>query len=193
LFVCYLEVEALRARLQAYEHREAQWKQHLEKAQLEHTQLQTYQQKLTQAGTHLKTLATDNNRLQQQLDERTASLEQVKQQLQKEQDDLTAQLDYQKKDNHSTIEFLLQHLHLDEDGGGRDSSDKDAIQTSSSSSSTPAVSLPDVTDPEQVRRYIEIVTFNMKVKVKEKGRQLASSRVWSSKWTNRYHLLVTYR
>lgn len=166
----------------------------MEKAQLEHTQLQTYQQKLTQAGTHLKTLATDNNRLQQQLDERTASLEQVKQQLQKEQDDLAAQLDHQKKDNHSTIEFLLQHLRLDEEGGDHDVLDIDASQTSSSSSSssTSAVSLPDVTDIEQVRRYIETVTLRMNLKVKEKGKHLTSSRVRSNKLTKHYHPLVTY-
>ncbi|KAI8344417.1 hypothetical protein BC941DRAFT_9703 [Chlamydoabsidia padenii] len=151
------EVEALRARLQAYEHREAQWKQHLEKAQLEHTQLQTYQQKLTQAGTHLKALATDNNRLQQELNQRTASLEQLEQQLQKDHEDWALQLEQQKKSNYSTLEFLLQQLHLDDD-----QQDNGITQTS------PASALPDISNLEQVQHYIETVTANTNSKVKEK-------------------------
>ncbi|CAO3600639.1 unnamed protein product [Absidia cylindrospora] len=137
------EVDALQARLQAYEHRETQWKQQLEKAQHEHSQLQSYQQKLTQAGTHLKALATDNARLQQELNRQTSASGQVEEQLKKDRDDLATQLEQQKQSNMSTIVHLLDHLTLDTDNDNDDDDDSSASSSAKKPISTKQ-QLPDV-------------------------------------------------
>ncbi|KAI8097576.1 uncharacterized protein BX664DRAFT_82426 [Halteromyces radiatus] len=152
--------DALKARLQAYEHRESQWKQQLEKAQLEHTQVLNLQQKLTQAGTHLKTLATDNAHLQQQLKEHTSLSGETEKRLKSERDLLAAQLEQQQRTSHSTIELLLQNL---------------TINDNNNDDSTPS-SLPDVFDQQQVKQYIEQWVSNSSKQSREKDTIISTLR-----------------
>ncbi|CAO3618677.1 unnamed protein product [Cunninghamella echinulata] len=151
--------DALRAKIQAYEHRETQWKAQLEKAQQERNQLLTYQQKLTQAGLHLKSLAQDNARLQQELKQSTTTFETTQNNFQKEKEVLETELKNQNSTSQSIITLLLQYLSTPEKG-----EEKEDV----------TVPLQDSSSLEQVKQYVDTIKTKKKNRNNEKDTTITS-------------------
>ncbi|KAI8062598.1 hypothetical protein BC940DRAFT_261691 [Gongronella butleri] len=138
------DVQTLRTRLEAYEHREGQWKLQL---QQQHAQVQALQQKLTQAGTHLKALATENAKLHAQQQQQPSVDDSRLKELQQ-------QLEQQQTSHQASLEAMIRDLSL-----------HDAQQNA-----------PNPADMDQVQRYVHSVTAKLASKANEQDTTIQALR-----------------
>lgn len=100
-------MEALQAQIKEYE---KQKKLSQEKLKEEHAQLVSFQKKLTQAGSHLKTLAQQNATLNKKVEEQSHQLEEQNTRLKEQEEEHTVILQQRQKGHEKEVKQLVEVL-----------------------------------------------------------------------------------